>query len=492
MSTAQRRWVFGSRCGVRTRLALIAVVVVTLALGVGGVVSILMLHRANTDATYRATSRQAYQIATAINRGGLNAVDADDLASGAGVDFVQVVDRAGTVLASSPGSPSAPVLTVAPDDGVYVYRDDLTLPGLRGEYYATALGTEFASRAYTVIAVDRTSGMRRSEWMTAAILAIEVPIIVGLVAVAVYFLVGRTLRPVSRITGQVNEITATQLERRVPVPDADDEIRTLATTMNGMLGRLEANRAAQLRFVGDASHELRSPLTTVVGLLDLAAATGTTIDAGTIRAILLPEARQMQRIVDDLLLLARADEGGLTISPVDVDLDDVVLAEATRLRAVGAVDVRVRVIAARVVGDPDMIARAVRNLTDNAIRYAHARVWLLMDVDEQRARIFVGDDGPGIDTADAERVFERFARLGTDRRADTGTGLGLAIVREIMRAHGGHVKLVTGGKAADNTMTDEIIGAFIELEFPLAQQDPQEPTVSDADASPGGQTRRSR
>ncbi|MGV9672985.1 sensor histidine kinase [Gordonia sp. NPDC003504] len=465
---SRRRYGLGSRRGVRARSTVAAAVVVTVALGIAGVVSLLMLHRANTEAMYRATSRQAYQVATAVARTGVDGVDPDDLAPGAGVDFVQVVDREGRVLRASPGAPDIPVADFLLDDGIYSYRDDLSIRGFDGEYCATALGAEFGGRYYAVIAVDRTNNVRRSEWITAAIIGVELPIIVALAALAVYLLVGRTLRPVSRITRQVNAINASRLDRRVPVPDADDEIRTLATTMNSMLARLQVNRGAQLRFVGDASHELRSPLTTVLGLLDLADETGTALDPETVRTILLPEARQMQRIVSDLLLLARADENGLTVTRVDVDLDDAVLSEAQRVRAMGSVDVRTRVIAARVLGDPVMVARALRNLVDNAIRYARSTLWILMFADDEVARIVVGDDGPGIDGDDRRRVFERFARLGTDRRSGSGTGLGLAIVQEIMVAHGGSVSVLDDADVSalgDAGSVGVITGAAIELRF---------------------------
>lgn len=191
-----------------------------------------------------------------------------------------------------------------------------------------------------------------------SIMAVELPMVVILGAGAVYLLVGRSLRPVSRISRRVNEISASRLGQRVPVPEAHDEIRALAVTMNGMLRRLESSHDAQLRFVGDASHELRSPLTTVVGLLDLADDSHTAIDTETVRAVLLPEARRMQHIVDDLLLLARADERGLPLQRIEVDLDDIVGAEIARLKSSNTVVVEPHLAPVRVVGDREMIARA--------------------------------------------------------------------------------------------------------------------------------------
>ena len=122
---------------------------------------------------------------------------------------------------------------------------------------------------------------------TAVILAIEFPLIILIAGAAVYYFVGRALRPVTRITEQVEAITSSDLSRRVPVPTTDDQVTRLASTMNTMLERLEQSRDSQLQFVGDASHELRSPLTTLVGILDLADDTDSAVDVDTVRTILL-------------------------------------------------------------------------------------------------------------------------------------------------------------------------------------------------------------
>ncbi|MGC5248588.1 sensor histidine kinase [Gordonia sp. DT219] len=445
IASVRRRWPV-TRWGVRVQSTLIAAVVVAVALGLGGGLSLYLLHRANTDAMYRSTARQAYQIATAITHGGVDAVDSDDLAPGAGVDVMQVLDEYGRVVAASPGAPSTAIrLTgyVPPGTGddppAPVYADGVRIPGFRDEYCATEVLASYAGRRFAVIALDRATGIRSSEWTAAAIMAIELPIIAALGAAAVYLLVGRSLRPVSRISRRVDEIGASRLDQRVPVPAAHDEIHALALTMNGMLARLESSREAQLGFVGDASHELRSPLTTVVGLLDLADDTRTPIDLDTVRTVLLPEARRMQRIVDDLLLLARADENGLPTKRVDVDLDDVVGAEIRRLRAANVVVAVPLLEPVRMTGDPEMITRAVRNLSDNAVRFARASVSISLSADGDEAVIVVGDDGPGVPVEQRERIFERFARLDADRRHDSGAGLGLAIVAEIVHAHGGRV-----------------------------------------------------
>ncbi|MFW0785351.1 HAMP domain-containing sensor histidine kinase [Gordonia sp. CPCC 206044] len=443
------------RGGVRLQATVIATIVVTIALAVGAAVMLVMLHRENNEAMYRSTGRQAYELAAIIRRDGVDGISPADLMPGAGVDVIQVVDRNGTVVAASPGAPAAPALAVDQAPATYRYFDDVRIDGMDGEFCATTMGVEHQEQYFTVIVLDRATGLRHSEWRTGMILLIELPILIVLAAGAVYLLVGRTLRPVSRITRQVNEITATALERRVPVPHAHDEIHTLATTMNDMLARLQTSRDSQLRFVGDASHELRSPLTTIVGILDLADDTDSDVDLPTVRTILLPEAHRMQRMVDDLLLLARADEHGLPLQRDDVDLDDVVAAEVARVRSMGAARIRAHITPIRVVGDGDKIARALRNVIDNAVRHAHSTVTVTMTHDSDDAHVTIADDGPGIAPEDREIVFDRFARLDADRRSQFGAGLGLAIVREIMRAHGGSASIAdsdSGGAAVTITL----------------------------------------
>ena len=167
----------------------------------------------------------------------------------------------------------------------------------------------------------------------ATLLAIGGPIVIALVAFGTYRLVGAALQPVERIRARVSSMTHSKLAERIPVPAADDEVTRLAVTMNNMLDRLEASQSAQRRFISDASHELRSPLASITAALDLAHRRPDLLDQSLIDDSLLPEAQRMHSLVEDLLLLARADERcGRNIN-IDVDLDDIVLAEAERIRS---------------------------------------------------------------------------------------------------------------------------------------------------------------
>jgi signal transduction histidine kinase len=172
------------------------------------------------------------------------------------------------------------------------------------------------------------------------------------------------------------------------------------------------------------------------------------LDEELAESTLRPEARRMQALVEDLLLLARADEGGRAWHRKDVDLDDVASIELGRVSRESSVAIDAELIPTRLVGDPGGLSRVVRNLLENAVRHAASRVELRARPDGPNAVLTVADDGPGIPEADRTRVFERFVRLDSARaRSGGGTGLGLAIVSEVVAAHGGTVTVGerTGG-----------------------------------------------
>jgi signal transduction histidine kinase len=253
--------------------------------------------------------------------------------------------------------------------------------------------------------------------------------------------VGRALRPVESIRAQVAEIGGSRrIDRRVPEPAGHDEVWRLARrTMNEMLQRLQAAAERQRRFVADASHELRSPLASLRTQLEVsrdypAPAVGAVDDQ-------LAEVERIEHLVADLLLLAKADEHQLVVRSRPVDLREVVLDEVERAGSRARVRLDTAGVAATTVhGDREELARVVRNLLDNAVRFARARVELSLAEREGQVELTVADDGPGIPAAARERVFERFARLDEGRARDAGgTGLGLAIVRQVVVAHGGSV-----------------------------------------------------
>jgi len=289
---------------------------------------------------------------------------------------------------------------------------------------------------------DALGDLRRS-------LLLVVPLATLALVAVVWWLVGRTLRPVEAIRREVAELELDDLDHRVPVRGTGDEIDRLATTMNDMLSRLDDASGRQRRFVADASHELRSPLARMRTELDVASA-GSTGDPPidpAIRRSLVEEVDSMGALVDDLLHLARSDAAQRAPVRRSVDLDDLVLQELATIRERDDVTIDVRgVSAANVLGDPGELRRVVRNLGDNAVRHARRRVEVTLGERRGDARaeavLTVADDGEGIPPDLVESVFDRFTRLDEARTRDAGgTGLGLAIARDIVERHGGTIRV---------------------------------------------------
>jgi signal transduction histidine kinase len=295
---------------------------------------------------------------------------------------------------------------------------------------------------YTVIVGGGSESAEMTVRTVVILLAIAAPIVIAVAGAASFRLVKRSLRSVEAIRARVAAISASQLAERVPVPAHNDEVSALAKTMNEMLARVEAGHAAQRRFVGDASHELRSPLAAIVNAIELAKDYPELLDDELKSGALIPEVYRMQQLVDDLLLLARADERGLAMRRDVVYLDVLVESEAARLRRESDLTVTTAVSATQFTGDEVGISRVLRNLLDNAARHADSRVDVAIRQDGANVVLTVGDDGPGVAESDRARVFDRFVRLDDDRsRGSGGAGLGLAIVAEIVAGHGGTVSV---------------------------------------------------
>ena len=288
------------------------------------------------------------------------------------------------------------------------------------------------------------------------ILWLVVPMLAFGVGVMTWFVTGRAFRPVEAITAQVERITDGRLDERVPVPDTGDEVAHLATTMNTMLERLRSSRLRQREFVSDASHELRNPVATSKVKLEVALAHPDAVDWTETASVVLEEQERLGRMIDDLLLLARIDEGQ-ALDRQGVDLDDIVFIESGRPLGV-AVDVT-SVEPTRIQGDQRQLIQLVRNLIDNAARHASAEIVVTLRDAYDRALLTVEDDGHGIALEDRERVFERFVRLEDARTRDEGgAGLGLALVAGVAEAHGGSAAVSEGAGG----------GARFEIALPKA------------------------
>jgi signal transduction histidine kinase len=409
---------------------------VGVALTLGGVVLVLLLRTALTSDIQTAAVLRAQDVVGLLESG---RPPSELAVENAEESVIQVLNQEGSVVAASKniaGQP--PIARLAVGEATTVNR----LPiGDDRSYRVVARATR--DRRFTVL-VARTLDLRgESSAVVTRILVAGIPILVLLVGATTWAVTGRALRPVENIRRDVAIISDGELNRRVPQPDGDDEIARLARTMNAMLDRLQGSRDRQVRFVSDASHELRNPIASIRHQIEIALANPGLTDVTRLASGLLAEELRMEQLVAGLLMLARTDEDALTRNRHLVDLDDLVLLEAGRLRERGVVRVDATAVSAgRVTGDPSQLRSLVRNLVDNAERHARSRVSFGLRVAGGRLLLTVADDGEGIDDGDRERIFERFTRLDDARSRDRGgAGLGLAIVAEVARTHGGSVRV---------------------------------------------------
>jgi signal transduction histidine kinase len=334
--------------------------------------------------------------------------------------------------------PSTEVAEAPTTDVVYVGGVPVANPGVLGiqgsieDYSVSSLrvGDMVLATAASLDEVRDTIATTRTLFWVIG------PALIALVAGLAWVLASRALRPVHAVTSRVAEIGSHSLHERVPVPSSSDEIAELATTMNDMLGRLEAATASSRRLVSDASHELRTPVTVMRTELEVAGRDPNT-DWKETSNVLLGELERLQGMVDDLLLLARGDERAFARTPVDVA--DLVHEAAARRRRV-PVTVEIGDGAVVTQGDPDALRRALDHLVANAARHAAARVAIEAATGDGEVVVHVDDDGPGIPEADRERVVHRFVRTDDGRARDNGgAGLGLAVTSDVAAAHGGRL-----------------------------------------------------
>ena len=287
-----------------------------------------------------------------------------------------------------------------------------------------------------IAGVDATvAQVRRTMW-------IGVPGLMLLSGLLTWLLAGRALKPVRMITERTAAISSGNLGERIPIPSSGDEIATLATTMNSMLERIESDDRRRRRFVSDASHELRSPVAILRSEAEVALRDPDRVDVANLAGGVLGESIRMGAIIDDLLALARHDEG-LPSPTSSIDLDEIVLAEAGRARRV-PVDVA-KVSAGRVMGRADEFSRVVSHLLDNGARHASSRLAIELVTAGDRVILVVEDDGPGVPDDERDAIFERFTRLDEARARDHGgAGLGLSVVAGVVQRSGGSVR-VDGG-----------------------------------------------
>ena len=430
------------RSSVRVRTTIAAVLVVAVALLLGAFVLVSLVRDSLRDGLETTAEQRASTIADQIDATGLPAEqgedpdDADDDPGEADEpdDLVwQVTETDGTVVGAS-----QPLDRPLPRED----SDATSLPGADHDYVVV---TEDTDQYVVSVAVS----LEEVDDSTSALvppLLVGLPLLLLLVGGTTWVVTGRALAPVERIRREVEQVTGDRLDRRVPEPASRDEIHRLALTMNEMLGRLEQSSERQRQFVADASHELRSPLAALRQTAEVARAHPGALPDGELETAVLEEGERMQRLVEQLLLLSRADEGVVLRSPRDVDLDDLVVTEADRVRHDGLeVDVS-GVGSGRVSGDEASLGQVVRNLVENAGRHARSRIAVSVRESAGSVELVVEDDGPGVPEGERTRIFDRFVRLDEARSRDAGgSGLGLAIVAEIVAVHGGSTSVDTSG-----------------------------------------------
>ncbi|OJV26940.1 MAG: hypothetical protein BGO26_04320 [Actinobacteria bacterium 69-20] len=441
----------------RARLTAATVVVLTVGMTVASVLLVWQVHNSLIAGLDTAVTQQVQSVAAQAQNGELQA-HMPNLEDGG--PAVQVVSADGQVIAASNGlRQRGRMFTLAGAEGEAVTATTRATglgPDAKTWYRVAVLTVTTKQGPVTVYAALQTDSVTDSTAELSAALAVGVPVVVVALAVVAWLLVGRALQPVEALRRQAAAIPASDLRRRLEVPAAQDELGRLAATLNDLLSRIQASTGRQRQFIADAAHELRSPIASLHAQLEIL---GRRADrAGDARgaewaAGMIADTRRLTRLVNDLLALARLDANP-KIHRQTIDLDDLVLDEVRRAQGRGVAIDAGAVSAGRVLGDPAGLARVVRNLLDNAVRHAAGRVVVGLRGDGRSVTLTVSDDGPGIAPADRERIFERFTRLDDARSRDAGgAGLGLAIVRDVVRGHGGSVRVGDNKPGARFTVT---------------------------------------
>jgi signal transduction histidine kinase len=372
--------------------------------------------------------------------------------------FSQILNRDGVLVDSTLAPGVGPQIDEAElgraADGQALIGDR-EVPGIDGA------ARILARPAGTFILVAGSSTEDRDEALTGlvAAFAIGAPVALLLASGLGYLLAGSALAPVEAMRRRAAEISAAEPDQRLPVPEADDEISRLGTTLNEMLGRLEAALERERTFVDDASHELRTPLALHKTELELALRYGKSTEE--LRAAIASAAEEADRLIqlaEDLLVVARSEQGKLALELRPIRLAEVLgdirerfgarIAEAGRSLAVEAPG------GLSVDGDRLRLEQALTNLVENALRYGGGEIRVWADQSDGKVELHVEDGGPGFPPEFIGHAFERFSRAD-EARESAGTGLGLAIVEAIARAH--------RGKAWASNRTEGGADVWIEL-----------------------------
>jgi signal transduction histidine kinase len=434
-----RRW-WPRRKTLRTQVTVVASIGITVAVVLG----VLLMYLLQMQSVRRTIDGQLRTYATEIEQSAHNGTWPQPLAPSSldPVAEAQVIAADGSVLAATRKLVGLPAVYALPQGEVTPVRQKAADGVIPNEVRVIAVRATVDGRPVTILTGTSIDLLHQINEAFIHQVLIGLPIILVLSAGAVWLVVGRALRPVEKIRHAVTDITSADLTQRVPDPGTPDEVGRLAQTMNDMLARLEESTHRQRRFVADASHELRSPLAAIRTTLEVGLAHPDRAPWPAIAERAAQQSVRLEGLIQQLLLLARADERLLAASQHPVDIGQ--LLNDTRAGTLTHhLDLQVRVVdKAVVLGNPEHLGRLFRNVIDNAVRHAHSSVLVTATVAAGTVQVEIVDDGPGIPVADRERVFDRFVRLDSSRDRSTGTaGLGLAIAREIAVAHHGQITI---------------------------------------------------
>jgi two-component system, OmpR family, sensor kinase len=425
---------------IKVRLTLVFVLAMAVVLVAAGLFVYLRFQAQLTNSIDGSLRTQAAEVVSLANDAGAHKRRGVRSLGGLGDTIAQVVDSSGVVVAGTRDFTSRPL----------VRPNRLPTPGSGAVFINTEVpGEEGTTRLIVqpgpgagLYAIAGQSLSDRDEALSdlLTLLAIGGLAALALASVAGYRLAAGALRPVESMRSRAAEISHLG-GGRLPVPDRSDEIGRLGTTLNEMLARLDAAIERERQFIADASHELRSPLTILSGELELAGKEGRSPQE--LRAAIASAAEETDRLcrlADDLLLLARSEDGRMTLQTQAVDVEDLFDGVARRFRTEARERRRDIVVdgvgSPSVRGDRTRLEQAVGNLVDNALRHGAGEVELSALPVDGLVRLSVRDHGDGFPSEFVGHAFERFAR-GDEGRSEPGAGLGLAIVDVIARSHGG-------------------------------------------------------
>ena len=372
----------------------------------------------------------------------LSALTANGGSVHGGGTFAELVTPAGRVVDATPELRGAPLLTPSQLAESPRFFDLRSIPGQDdpGRVLAFPSGREILVVGATLEHRDDTLTSLKAAFLVGG------PVALVLMSIGGYLLAGAALQPIETMRRRAAEISTSSLDERLPVPPADDEVSRLGRTLNEMLERIEDGVERERRFVADASHELRTPLATLRAELELALRRSRTTKEfeSSIRSA-AAETDRLSRIADDLLLLARAEQGSLPLRTEPTDLVDVLDAVRDRFDARAELEgrsVEVDTEEAPVAKvDRLRVEQALGNLVDNAFRHGRGPITLTTATHNSSVELHVLDQGPGFAPEFREHAFKPFSRATP---SGDGSGLGLAIVETIARAHHGSVGAALG------------------------------------------------